>query len=361
MRKVGRGSPVAPATPHLHAPLLSNATLDRSIRVLGSPASLDPLFRRLASGLPITLGVLGASVGQNAGCLDQPGKRCMGYSGIGHRPKGWAVLDDALRPRAAERLRSAVAAAAFKQHKFVYDSQTYAKPGVAEADLAEDFGDAALADALRGLAGALAPALHATCGIYSGDAAIKLQRNTSGAFPCHYDNAGPPSKRSVTAVLYLGRADGEAVEADDGGALCLAPFLRRRVRLRPLLNRLVLFKSDRVVHSVERWRGAAARLCVSFWFDGEVNGELTLTRDRLRFSDWDAAAEFFSTSPLQRCLSRAVYDEAYVASIGAMRSDGEEAMLVGHERVVATTVASLRPLVEELRRRRSLVGPGLEL
>ena len=74
------------------APLLSNATLDRSIRVLGSPASLDPLFRRLASGLPITLGVLGSSVGQNAGCLDQPGKRCMHYSGINRRQKGWAVL-----------------------------------------------------------------------------------------------------------------------------------------------------------------------------------------------------------------------------------------------------------------------------
>lgn len=288
-------------------------------------------------------------------------RRARGAGAAVAGPNGWAVLDDALRPRAAERLREAVAAAAFKQHKFVYDARTYAKPGVAEADLAENFGDAALADALRGLAGALAPALHATCGIYSSDAAIKLQRNTSGAFPCHYDNAGPPSKRSVTAVLYLGRADGEPVETDDGGALCLAPFLRRRVRLRPRPNRLVLFKSDRVVHSVERWRGISPRLCVSFWFDGEVNGELTLTRDRLRFSDWDAAAAFFSTSPLQRYLSRAVYDEAYVASIGAMRSDGEKAMLAGHERVVAATVASLRPLVEELRRRRGLVGPDLEL
>jgi len=36
-------------------------------------------------------------------------------------------------------------------------------------------------------------------------------------------------------------------------------------------------------------------------------------------------------------------------------------MLAGHERVVAATVASLRPLVEELRRRRGLVGPDLEL
>ena len=250
---------------------------------------------------------------------------------------------------------------------------------------------------------------------FDADAAIKIQRNTSGAFACHYDNAGPPSKRSVTAVLYLGRADGAAVAEDDGGALCLAPFLRRRARLRPLFNRLVLFKSDRVLHSVERWRGASPRLCVSFWFEGPVNApeDLVLTRDRLRFSGWDAAADFFMHSPVQRTLSRAVsaradikaflgdaacrlrravrgphrhtvepssrrrvdgvggpwklefraqvYDDDYRSSIRDMRSDGEQAMLAGHARVVEATVKSLKPLVEELRRRRVLIGADLEL
>ena len=51
--------------------------------------------------------------------------------------KGWAVLDDALLPSVAERIRDAAANAVFKPHKFVYDAQTYAKPGVAEVDLAE--------------------------------------------------------------------------------------------------------------------------------------------------------------------------------------------------------------------------------
>ena len=161
----------------------------------------------------------------------------------------------------------------------------------------------------------------------------------------------------------MGRADGAAVAEDDGGALCLAPFLRRRARLRPLMNRLVLFKSDRVLHSVERWRGASPRLCVSFWFEGPVNApeDLVLTRDRLRFSDWDEAAEFFSASPVQRTLSRAVYDSDYRSSIRDMRSDGEDAMLAGHARVVDATVKSLEPLVEELRRRRALIGVDLEL
>ena len=164
-------------------------------------------------------------------------------------------------------------------------------------------------------------------------------------------------------MLYLGRADGAAVSDEDGGALCLAPFLRRRARLRPLMNRLVLFKSDRVLHSVERWRGASPRLCVSFWFEGPTNApeDLVLTRDRLRFSGWDEAAEFFMHSPVQRCLSRSVYDDDYRRSIRDMQSDGEQAMLAGHARVVDATVKSLKPLVDELRRRCILIGADLEL
>ena len=56
-----------------------------------------------------------------------------------------------------------------------------------------------------------------------------------------------------------------------------------------------------------------------------------------------------------------VYDDDYVSSIRDMRSDGEDAMLAGHARVVDATVKSLEPLVEELRRRRALVGADLEL
>lgn len=70
---------------------LDRTTLDRSVRVLGSPNSLDALFQRLAAGRPITMGVVGASVAQNAGCLDQDRKRCMFFSGINGRSKGWAV------------------------------------------------------------------------------------------------------------------------------------------------------------------------------------------------------------------------------------------------------------------------------
>lgn len=72
--------------------LLPTTTLDRGVKLLGHAHALDALFSRLHSGKPITLGILGASVGQNGGCLDQPGKRCMGYRGR-HRgePLGFAL------------------------------------------------------------------------------------------------------------------------------------------------------------------------------------------------------------------------------------------------------------------------------
>ena len=142
---------------------------------------------------------------------------------------------------------------------------------------------------------ALAPALAISCGVFDADAAIKIQRKHSGAFACHYDNAGPPSKRSVTAVLYLGREDGAAVAEDhDGGALCLAPFLRRRAAAAAHEPAGPLQVGPRPPFGREGRRGASPRLCVSFWFEGPVNApeDLVLTRDRLRFRPGTQAAEF---------------------------------------------------------------------
>ena len=80
------------ATPSSSPPVLSSVTLDRGVKLLGHLSSLDSLFARLHAGKPITLGVLGASVGQNGGCFDQPGKRCMGYKGRRRgEPIGFAV------------------------------------------------------------------------------------------------------------------------------------------------------------------------------------------------------------------------------------------------------------------------------
>ena len=50
---------------------------------------LIPLFRRLDLGHAIVLGVIGASVASNSGCLDQPRRRCMHYSGRHHIRLPW--------------------------------------------------------------------------------------------------------------------------------------------------------------------------------------------------------------------------------------------------------------------------------
>ena len=82
--------------------LLDDVTLNRSIVHLGRPEALDPVLRRLEAGEPLRLGVFGASVAQHGGCLEQPYKRCMEFSGAVNtrmnwgkpemRPfKGWAV------------------------------------------------------------------------------------------------------------------------------------------------------------------------------------------------------------------------------------------------------------------------------
>lgn len=56
--------------------------LGRSVVELGSAAGLRPFFDRLHRGEAVSIGLLGASVGQSGGCLSQPYKRCMLYRGV---------------------------------------------------------------------------------------------------------------------------------------------------------------------------------------------------------------------------------------------------------------------------------------
>lgn len=78
-------------------------SLDLAYRDAGTVLGDDHRFiDKLLAGKPVTVGMLGASVAQNAGCLTQPGERCMNYNGVTkvglvhgeprERPfKGWLV------------------------------------------------------------------------------------------------------------------------------------------------------------------------------------------------------------------------------------------------------------------------------
>ena len=54
----------------------------RSVVELGSAVGLRPFFDQLHRGDSVSIGLLGASVGQSGGCLNQPYKRCMLYRGV---------------------------------------------------------------------------------------------------------------------------------------------------------------------------------------------------------------------------------------------------------------------------------------
>lgn len=139
---------------------------------------------------------------------------------------------------------------------------------------------------------------------------VKLQYNQGGGgcFPWHYDNPSRPNNRGLTLLVYLNSEwkDG------DGGELELCPFLEKREMIAPLMDRAVLFLSDRILHRVQP--SHARRLCFTIWFDSELvnsDDDVFLKAKHLQPS----AVELLKRSPLQRVLSRAVYREEYEESL----------------------------------------------
>lgn len=81
---------------HLSAsPPLPPAALEASLAHLSSAQSLhdSSFFQRLRAGKPVSVGVLGASVAQQGGCLEQPGQRCMLSSRRGYYVRAFKSLN----------------------------------------------------------------------------------------------------------------------------------------------------------------------------------------------------------------------------------------------------------------------------
>ncbi|KAJ8599191.1 hypothetical protein CTAYLR_007519 [Chrysophaeum taylorii] len=239
--------------------------------------------------------------------------------------------DDALDADLAAEVLEVCRRARMRQHVFEFGGRVFPKPGIFEVE-GQEINEPALERAeaaVRIIVGAGPDAA----------AAVKLQRNTGGGFPAHYDNAGPPSRRAVTAILYL--TDG------DSGMLEIFEFLKPPVRVAPRFNRLVVFASDRCLHAVTRWREPTPRYAVTFWFDGRAaSEEIVLTKSHLSgFPTWDDAVAFFQESPLQRVISRAVYDDEYETSLReycGFREDHLAHMLEAHRRSGTAAAACSR-------------------
>eukprot|EP00796_Vickermania_ingenoplastis_P009464 gene9464-6646_t len=141
---------------------------------------------------------------------------------------------------------------------------------------------------------------------------LKLQMNEGGAFPWHYDNPGRPNKRRLTMAVYLTENWSPAV----GGELQLMPFLEPPVTVPPKSNTVALFRSDLILHRTLplHTAGGHVRYCFTVWFDGmrtNSDDDLYLRSSHLR----EDQVLLLKRSPLQRTLSRPVYEEEYRQAI----------------------------------------------
>ncbi|CUI14627.1 2-oxoglutarate/Fe(II)-dependent oxygenase family protein, putative [Bodo saltans] len=138
---------------------------------------------------------------------------------------------------------------------------------------------------------------------------LKLQLNTGGSFPWHYDNPGVPNKRRLTMAVYLT----EHWESCNGGEVLFQPFLKPEVSVSPQYVTVVLFRSDTALHAVRPFHASPAcpaRHCFTVWFDGastNTDDDVNLRAKHLSME----SLPLLQSTPLQRVLSRAVYDEEY--------------------------------------------------
>lgn len=151
----------------------------------------------------------------------------------------------------------------------------------------------------------------------------------------------------------------------DGGELVLWPFLESRVTVAPRMDRVVMFRSDLVLHRVQP--SLKERFCFTIWMDGTsaaVNSDedTLLTRDQLQFESFDVAAHFFRCSPLQRVISRAVftdeYEESLLECVGG--TAGERPMIRHHQASVSALEGKLLPLITAFREKKNNLDPALD-
>ncbi|CAM9593023.1 unnamed protein product [Ascophyllum nodosum] len=212
-------------------------------------------------------------------------------------------------------------------------------------------------DLVEALEGAFSNGLRLSRG--TGGRTLKLQRNagSGGCFPLHFDNPGPPNRRALTCLLYLNPHWKEG----DGGEVCLTPFLEKEITIAPMLDRLVIFRSDRILHRV--LPSNAERYMLTIWIDSpDVNSpaESTLRITKSQLEDWLGFCEFMRRSPVQRVLSRGVYEEQYERSLRdcMLGAEGFEEMLSAHQAQVCALKKNkgLYGIIQRLRQTAALAA-----
>ena len=170
---------------------------------------------------------------------------------------------------------------------------------------------------------------------------VKLQINTGGAFPYHFDNpGGAQQNRKLTCILYLN----EDYEDKCGGEIVLVPFMGPFVTIRPIFNRLVVFYSETVLHRVNKAVNfpGKGRVCLTIWLDGDddenckKNANIRNDLVQLLASPPEDLISYIRQTPdAQRFLSRWTYrDEYEISLLESHPGKGLEHMLEAHEDAV---------------------------
>eukprot|EP00293_Proteomonas_sulcata_P015422 CAMPEP_0184312542 /NCGR_PEP_ID=MMETSP1049-20130417/50660_1 /TAXON_ID=77928 /ORGANISM="Proteomonas sulcata, Strain CCMP704" /LENGTH=215 /DNA_ID=CAMNT_0026628777 /DNA_START=859 /DNA_END=1503 /DNA_ORIENTATION=+ len=162
---------------------------------------------------------------------------------------------------------------------------------------------------------------------------VQMNKGNGGCFPLHYDNPGRPNMRKLTCLLYLNSDWKEG----DGGELQIVPFLSDPVKIHPLMDRMVIFRSDLLLHKV--FPSVAERFCLTIWIDAEQGAVNTDDDVLLKISksevedDLEGLVAKMRISPMQRAVSRAVYRDEYETSLrDCMKgAEGCKEMLQSHQ------------------------------
>ena len=166
--------------------------------------------------------------------------------------------------------------------------------------------------------------------LYSGHSSLKLQLNTGlGSFPYHFDSPGNRTDtRRLTLLLYLNPHH----LPSHGGHLLLQPFLGAPIAVQPTFNRLLIFRSDQMLHRVTAAQGMR-RCCLTVWMHGRGCDE-GVTRGEGEEGEGEGQEEeggedgggmvgWLRHRGVQRALSKCVYEEEWRASyLEAHGADG---------------------------------------
>lgn len=201
--------------------------------------------------------------------------------------------------------------------------------------------------------------------LYSGHSSIKLQLNSgNGSFPFHYDSPGNRTDtRRLTVLLYLN----SGWRADDGGEMVLQPWLQRRVKVAPVMNRLLIFRSDRLLHRVEP--SHTRRVCLTMWLHGRACDPPLPALGEVGGGEEERLLAVLSHPAYQRALSKVLYASEWRSSYAhAHRGSGADELiasldadvrrLMAGERGVGRLVQLLQEVVDEKANSETVRGWG---